>query len=274
MDICKGSCESFGKLMYISADLLRPYGVHVLHPDYKVFCFSLFITTTQIMCYFSLTMFTLYEATDFIEIAFCLTTFGQYLQVFLTIKPSLFLINIFILLITQGVFKIWLHIAFRPWMIDMPKQFHDLYTRCLEDPSYKKILDDHVGYCWMAFKVIKITYFSTGLFMVIRPALQRMFQDLRTLPLQVFLPYLDPSSFPGYELHYFYHSMFLILAISGFSFSDTYFVSLMVMARAHLKVIMEMLLDLDKVLHEDLENRYDQEQRLKRIVKEQQKHIQ
>lgn len=253
MDVCKGSCPRYGELMYITANLLRPYGVHVLHPDYKVKSLSLFLTTTQVFCYSFLTISTLYAASEFIEIAFCLTTFGQYLQ---------------------GVFKIWQHIYYRPWMIDMPKQVHDLYTRCIRDVAYKRILDDHVDYCWLAFKLIKFSYFSVGLFMVIRPAVQRIFMDSRILPLQVVLPYLDPKTFPGYELHYAYHAMFLILAISGFSFSDTYFVSLMLMARAHLKVLMEMLLDLDRALLEAPADHSDHERRLKRICQEQQLHIQ
>lgn len=253
MEACKG-CYRFGDLMYTTSDLLRPYGVHVLHPDYKVQSFSLVLTCTQVFCYILLTITTLCTASDFIEIAFCLTTFGQYLQ---------------------GVFKIFLHIAFRAWMIDMPKQFHDLYTRYMTEVDYKAILDHHVEYCWAAFRVIKISYFSTGLFMVIRPALQRIYDsDSRILPLQVFLPYLDPTTFPGYELHYVYHSAFLILAISGFSFSDTYFVSLMVVARAHVKVIIRMLKDLDRVLLEFPEDRVDQEKRLKRICLEQQLHVQ
>lgn len=50
MDVCKGSCPRYGELMYITANLLRPYGVHVLHPDYKVKSLSLFLTTTQVFC--------------------------------------------------------------------------------------------------------------------------------------------------------------------------------------------------------------------------------
>lgn len=270
MEACKGSCKRYGDLMYISANLLRPYGVHVLHPDYKVKSLSLFLTTTQVFCYIFLTIFTLFAASDFIEIAFCLTTFGQYLQVSeRLLVPSSEAPTDPI----QGVFKIFLHIAYRPWMIDMPRQFHDLYTRCIGHVAYKKILDDHVEYCWVCFKLIKFSYFSVGLFMVIRPAFQRIFMDSRILPLQVFLPYLDPQTFPGYELHYAYHSMFLILAISGFSFSDTYFVSLMLVARAHLKVIMEMLVHLDTSLVQTPNDRIDHERRLKRICSEQQFHI-
>lgn len=174
----------------------------------------------------------------------------------------------------QGVFKIFQHIYYRPWMVDMPRQVHDLYTRCIKDVAYKQIMDDHVEYCWLAFKLIKFSYFSVGLFMVIRPAMQRILMDSRILPLQVFLPYLNPTTFPGYELHYAYHSMFLILAISGFSFSDTYFVSLMMMARAQLKVIMQMLRDLDTALLDEPEDRNGHERRLKRICQEQQFHIQ
>lgn len=158
-------------------------------------------------------------------------------------------------------------------MQEMSRMVHELYERNSDSLDYKRILDNYVEYCWTAFRVIKAMYFSAGIFMLILPCVLRVFTSNRILPFASYLPFLDQNSSPGYELNYIYHFFVMLIGVCAFSFSDTFNVSLMIIALGHLKIMMRMLQDVDLILMEPKSDPNDQKRRLKRICQEHQFHI-
>lgn len=168
----------------------------------------------------------------------------------------------------------------------MSRLFHEIYGNNKDNGKCKKILDEHVEYCWIAFKAIQFLYRFVGTSILILTGLLRIFTGSRVLPMQAYLTFLDANSSPGYELNYLYHISILILGVCGFSFSDTFFIAIMITSRGHLKVMMQMLKELNSdLLKKEIQSSSsasssstasteDHFLRLKRICQEHQFHIQ
>lgn len=153
---------------------------------------------------------------------------------------------------------------------------HEMYDRTEEATGRRAILEQYGTYCWKAYRAIKSLYYSVGIFMAAGPLVLRLCTSIRTLPFAIHLPYLDAATSPGYELSFCYMTVIIFIAVSGFTFSDTFFISIMIMALGQLKVLMHMLSEMDQDLTEK-ESRCSVQMeaaRLKRICQEHKSHLQ
>lgn len=178
----------------------------------------------------------------------------------------------------QGVLKYTILIICVDWHLEMSRLIHLIYDRNIESPSCKRIIDKHVDYCWRTFRVVRSLYSTACLIIIVPGLLCRIFTtDIRIHPLESFLPYFDPTTSPGFEFNFILHLFLIYLAWAGFCFTDTYFISLLIIARGHLKMMIQMLHELNGVLlapEQQPPDHADHERRLKRICQEHQFHLQ
>lgn len=271
-----GSFKQFNTLLDVLSRSVSFYGLDTFSKDFnprsKLLVSSIiFISTYALFTFYTMAV----VSTDFIDIAFCLTTFGIYIQV-RTDKINGSYNNRLKLYFSwfQGVFKIFVAIYYRDWLLKVSGLIHDMYNRAELDVEQRSILELYGTYCWKAFRAIKILYYTVGCFMVAGPLVLRLCTSTRTLPFAIYLPYLDADSSPGYEVTFCYMLLIIAIAVCGFTFSDTFFIAIMIMALGQLKVIMHMLWELDQDLTEQLYCQHEiQAAKLKRICQEHKSHI-
>lgn len=75
------TCARFGELMLALIDLLRYCGLRSLHSDNNPRSPGVIASVLILFFLVLMTFWTVTSTDDFLEIAFCLTTFGQNIQV-------------------------------------------------------------------------------------------------------------------------------------------------------------------------------------------------
>lgn len=163
-------------------------------------------------------------------------------------------------------------------ILELTHHFHEIYQRNVNHFQRKIILDQYVRYSWTAFRAIKVLNFVAGFFLVCTPLITGVALGGRMLPFGFYLPYLDHTGTPGYELNYLYMVVLIWLAIHGISASDGYFVLHIFLGMGHLAMISQMVRDLNKLLQEKVYHKSASleekiEVRIKEILFEHQEHF-
>lgn len=173
--------------------------------------------------------------------------------------------------------KLYINLYCREWVFEVPRLFQETYDRCQRNIRLKRILDAHVEYSWRIFRFTKFLLYFVVSFLAVSPLVLRVFTGIRVLPIGILIPFVNVTESPGYELNYVNNLFSCILAMRGFTCSNSYFLTLLVTARAQVKVLAEMLQQLEDFEAPEQTKRKDSleiNKKLQRIVQEQQFHLQ
>lgn len=144
--------------------------------------------------------------------------------------------------------KIYIFVIHRRRIFELSNLFHEIYFRNMSKTHCRDILEKFVGYSRVAFKFFKCLYFAVGCFFLFTPIAMGLLMKERLLPFGLFLPYFDAKSSPGFEVNYFYICLLVVLALPGFTSSDSYFVSNIFLGMGHLDMMIALLDDLNELL--------------------------
>lgn len=174
--------------------------------------------------------------------------------------------------------KIYVFIDHRIRILELTHHFHEIYRRNVDHFHRKLILDRYVRYSWTAFRAIKLLNFSAGFLLSAAPLPMSYLARERVLPFGFFLPVLDHTRSPGFEINYLYMLLLIYLAVHGLAASDGYFVLHIFLSMGHLSMMTNMVEDLNTLLQEKnyhktgiLEEKI--EMRIKGIIFEHQEHF-
>lgn len=129
--------------------------------------------------------------------------------------------------------------------------FHEIYARQSGHPGRKRILDKYLAYSWMAYRTMKYLYYTAGVLLALLPLLLSLWLQERILPFGIFLPLLDHTKSPGFEINYLFTSLLIYFAVNGWIASETYIVAHVFLKVAHCSMLNDMVEDLGGLLKEE-----------------------
>ena len=227
MDVLNGQCVVLCGILRRFNKNVGFIGMDVFDPNYTYWTVKLFLFTVMYISFVASAYFTLLNADDFVDMVFCLLGFGY---------------------IIQAAYKIYVFLAFRVRTVELSRQYHEIYARNAVHSKRKATLDRFMGYSLLGCRVIYITYTAWALVISIVPYVLRLTMNEFILPVAVSFPYLDPKSSPGYEVNYIFVLYAVLLARNGFTSSETYCVAHSFMGIGQLKLLEDMLDDLQELL--------------------------
>lgn len=89
---------------------------------------------------------------------------------------------------------------------------------------------------------------AAGIVLCVCPFVVGVLLDQKFLPNATHMPLLDHSKSPGYEINYCFACYVIYLALTGLCATESYFVFHVVLSIGHLKMLQEMLSDLNDVI--------------------------
>lgn len=170
--------------------------------------------------------------------------------------------------------KLYIFLGSREKLLQLSRQSHETYQRNSHIHSRKEVLERFLNYSLMGYKTMKIFYFSSG-FIISTVPIVLFLLGKRFLPFGIYLPMLDHTSSPGFELNYIIMVCLVYLTVNGLTASETFFVMHILLGMGHLKVMETMVDDLSEALQLKAATKEDRlaakvEQIIKEIVYEHQ----
>lgn len=173
--------------------------------------------------------------------------------------------------------KLHVFLGHRQSLLQLLQTFQDIYSRAMQQER-KRVLDKFLGYSWFAYRAIRTLYFVAVSLLCVGPLIVGYIVRERNLPMALYIPYLDPTTRPGFEINYIMIVYLLYLAMSGLTASESFFVLNILLGISHLTMMNGMVDALSEFLrtncHErgpDLQTRIAA--RIKEIIYEHQEHL-
>lgn len=137
-------------------------------------------------------------------------------------------------------------------------------------------MDKFLCYSLIAYKVNKVFYNFASFILGVIPIIVGLYKMERILPFPLKFPLIDTQSSPGFEIHYLFTCYIMFLNSNGLLASETILIMFVLLGMGHIRVIMEMINELDvilqnKTLELDETLEFKIEQKIRDIILEHQK---
>lgn len=149
----------------------------------------------------------------------------------------------------QSLVKIPMFLVNSEKFIQLTNKFHELYLRNKDHPRRKHALDKYLKYSWISYKVMVCLYYLAGVLLSTVPLIIGYLIGARVLPFGIFLPYVDHTSSPGFEINYAFSVYMCYLAMRGWIASESYIVLHIFLGMGHLNMIEVLIDDLNEQLN-------------------------
>lgn len=250
MDVLNGPCAALNGILCNLNGHGRTFGINVLSPNYSIRANKEFWSFMVIYITFNIMTIHTFTAVkdDFIQTAFWCVTLAFQIQVSTSSAgPNIPVLN---LLLSQSVVKLHFFLGRRDDVLHLSRHFHEIYLRNRKYPDRKAALDKFLDYSSKMYNGMKLVFYMSGSVLALGPIIISIYTRERVLPLGIFLPYLDYTTFPGYEVNYILIMYLLYLLINGLTSSETYFVLHVFLEMGLLNMLRCLFVELNGLIQE------------------------
>lgn len=172
-----------------------------------------------------------------------------------------------ILIYFQSLVKLHVFLGKLNEVLDLGREFHEIYRRNRDRENQIKVLDKWLSYADLAHRIMKYIYHSAEFVLVVIP-IGLLFFGVRMAISGITFPYIDPRSSPGFEVNLLFACYMFHLTTNGLTASDSVIVVYELLGMGHLKMIQGMVKELGEILNrkdaEDNEEEIDNQ--IRRIL--------
>lgn len=144
--------------------------------------------------------------------------------------------------------KLHFFLGRRDDVLQLSRHFHEIYLRNAKYADRKAALDKFLDYSARMYRGMKLLFYMSGSVLAVGPLLISIYTKERLLPFGIFLPYLDHTTFPGYQLNYILIMYLLYILVNGLTSSETYFVLNIFLEMGLLSMLKCLLVELNELI--------------------------